>query len=99
MPRLGQSVRPDAVSGAGELHAHVFDFIEPGASLAEFDAAGASVLPLGSAPVPACLDCHLQADAEAGDAGANCPCPVGNAQKRVTYEDFQTVYELVWGLR
>ena len=99
MPRLGVSVRVDAVSGAGELHAHSLDFIEPAASLAEFDAAGATTLPLGSAPLPACLDCHIQADAEAEDEGGNCPCPVGSARKRVTYEDFQTAYELVWGLR
>lgn len=98
MPRMGLSVRPDAVSGAGELRTHSLDFIEPAASLAEFDAVGATVLDLGAAPVPACLDCHLQADAQAEDEDDNCPCPVGSAKKRVTYEDFQTAYEFVWGI-
>lgn len=98
MPRLGHSVRPDAVSGAGELRAHVLDFVEPAAALAEFDAAGASTLPLGQVPTNACLDCHLQSDAEEEDAGSNCPCPVGSPTKRVTYEDFQSLYETVWGL-
>lgn len=99
MPRMGHAVRPDAVSGAGELHAHGLDFIEPAASLAEFDAAGVDELALGQAPVSACIDCHLQSDAEEEDAGSNCPCPSGNAKKRSTHEHFQEVYEIVWGLR
>lgn len=97
-PRLGHSVRPDAVSGAGELRAHVLDFIPPEAALAEFDAAGLDLLPYGDAPVGACLDCHLQADAAEEDEGSDCACPVGDPRKRSTYEHFQWVYETVWGL-
>jgi predicted CXXCH cytochrome family protein len=97
LPRVGIEIRPDAVSGAGELHSHVLTFALPELSIAEFDAASATVLPRGEVPLPACLDCHLQADALAEDAGSNCPCPVGDPTRRETYEGMQTIFDLVWG--
>lgn len=96
-PRMGIEVRPDAVSGAGELHSHGLTFIAPSTALAEFDAAGAELLPLGLVPVPACLDCHLQADALAGDSGEVCACGVGSPLLRSTYEDMQEAFDIVWG--
>ena len=97
LPRTAVSVRPDAVSGAGELHSHTLTFSAPAASLAEFDAAGLDVLPYGAAPIPACLDCHLQADAAAEDVGSNCACAVGDPRLRATFEGMQNVYDIVWG--
>jgi predicted CXXCH cytochrome family protein len=97
LPRTGISLRADAVSGAGELRSHALTFAEPDQSLAEFDAAGLSILPLGSMPVPACLDCHLQVDEELEDVGENCACAVGSPIRRETFEGMQTVFDLVWG--
>jgi predicted CXXCH cytochrome family protein len=97
LPRTGITVRADAVSGAGERHSHRLAFFAPEQSLAEFDAAQTTILPRGSAPIPSCLECHLQADALAEDSGGNCPCAVGDPIRRETYEGMQVVYELIWG--
>lgn len=96
-PRMSIAVRPDAVSGAGEVRAHTMTFIEPGAALAEFDAEGADRLAHGDVPVAACIDCHAQNDAEANDAGENCPCPESDPTRRSTFEDFQTIFEAMRG--
>lgn len=96
-PRMGLVVRPDAVSGAGEVRAHTLDFITPDAALAEFDAAGASELDGGLVPVGACLDCHLQNNAAMKDEGSACPCPNSDPRKRSTYVDLQGIYDALWG--
>lgn len=99
LPRTAVGLRPDPLSGAGELRSHGLVAFEPSASLAEFDAAGASVLDHGAAPVSACLDCHLQADEAAQAEGDRCPCPTGDARKRATHADLQGVFDRVWGAR
>lgn len=93
-PRMSIAVRPDAISGAGDVRSHTMTFIEPGASLAEFDAEGATTLPRGDFPVSACVDCHTQSEAQANDEGTACPCPESDPTRRSTHEDFQAIFVL-----
>jgi len=62
--------------------------------LAEFDATGAQTLPLGAVPVPGCVDCHLQRDAQADDEGGNCACPVWDPYSRDTYVTLSGLWHL-----
>ena len=95
VPRLASVLRPDAVSGAWEGHSHGLWMVEPQAAVDAFG--GEEELPLGSVPTPSCLDCHLQREAEADDAGGACACPRGDPELRQTYIDLQSAYDLLFG--
>lgn len=90
-------LRVDGLSGAGEGHGHSLFAWSPELAVAEFDAVGAEELPLGEAPVAACLDCHLQADALAAQAGTGCPCPSDDPTWRQTHVDLAYIYEQLFG--
>ncbi len=92
MARSAIVVRPDVLSGAGEARMHQMWPQPPEASLAEFDAAGVTQLPLGQAPISACLDCHRQADATFG-----CLCPNGDPTQRHVHENMQLSWDKLFG--
>lgn len=95
VPRLNHRLRPDALSGAGEGHAHSLIFVEPQAAVDAFDGARSS--PLGTVPTPACLDCHLERAAAAEERGGVCVCLAGDPELRSTYEDLQWAFEQLFG--
>lgn len=97
VPRIASNLAVDAISGAGEGHAHGLRFVAPQAAVDEFDAAGVDELPLGSVPTPACLDCHEQRAAEAEEAGEVFVSLRGDPTERDTYEDLQWAYDILFG--
>jgi len=97
MGRSALSLQPDAVSGAGEGHAHTLQSWRPDAALATFDEAGTDLLPLGAVPPGPCVDCHLQNESLAQDAGTAFPGPYANPQKRATYVDMQGIWDRLFG--
>lgn len=89
-PRSGVLVRPDPLSGVGETHAHA---MLPWSPALTVDAFGdATELPLGAVPTSACLDCHLQARAQADLDGVGLSAPGGDATLRSTHENLALVY-------
>jgi len=97
MPRSGKVLRLDAVSGVGELHAHGLLPWHPDDILAEFDAAGAQVLPPGEVAVPGCVDCHVQLEAQADDEGGSCGCPAWDPFDRDTYTLLSSLWDSMFG--
>lgn len=97
LPRGAFAFRPDGLSGAGEIRSHGLLPWSPAATVAEFDAVGVTTLPLGAAPTSACLDCHLQADAEAAANGSGCPCPSNDPTLRQTHVDLTGIYDEMFG--
>lgn len=97
-PRGAVAFRPDSLSGAGEVRSHGLLPWSPAATVAEFDALGVTTLPLGAAPTSACLDCHLQADAQAASTGGGCPCPTNDPTLRQTHVDLTEIYNDMFGV-
>jgi len=95
--RTGTLLRTDSLTGAGDVHGHGIYTWRPDASVATFDAAGLTRLPLGQAPISGCVDCHLQVDAIKAQTGGVCACPKGDPTLRGTHEGFAIAFDYLFG--
>jgi hypothetical protein len=95
MPRTASDGFWSAESGAGEVGSHSFVAALPDTTLAVFDAAGASELPLGEFPTHACADCHAWNAWYFDGLGLEFDAPTGDPTLASTHEAYQAGWEEV----
>lgn len=90
MPATAATVAWSTASGAGDVSSHGFTVVSPEVTLAAFDDAGASSLPVGSAPPHSCAECHDYAlwYWEGGVWDSVFPGPAGDPTARQTHVDY-----------
>ncbi len=90
MPATSALLGWQETTGAGDVPSHLFLALPPSDTLDVFDAAGASILALGSFPVHACAECHAYNRAWMGSTFDGV---TGDPTLRATHEAFQAAYE------
>lgn len=94
MPATAATVAWSTNSGAGDVSSHGFRVISPALTLATFDEAGATSLPVGQAVPHSCAECHDYAlwYWEGGVWDSVFPGPAGDPTARQTHVDYLDAY-------
>lgn len=90
MPQTAARMAWDDASAAGDLASHLFVAIPPADTLADFDAAGADLLPPGAFVPNACQECHAWNEHL---FRGGFPGPAGDMSARTTHEALDASFE------